>query len=130
MQTYFRSLPVIRRGTGLVLVALALGAALPAAAQNRSERQSRFEADRQVCLSGKSSQDFDACMKEARAALQERPGSTPKVSPEQLQRNSALRCEALAGEDRVACLARMQGKGTVSGSVAGGGLLRELTTTE
>jgi hypothetical protein len=34
----------------------------------------------------------------------------------------------LAGEDKAACEARMMGYGTVSGSVAGGGVLREVET--
>ena len=69
-------------------------------------------------------------MKEAKAVFDERAGSNPTVSAEQLQRNAFLRCDALAGDERVACVARIRGEGTVSGSVAGGGILRELVTTE
>ena len=130
MTTDFHTLQVLRRGVGMGLVVLVFGQAFPAAAQDRSERLRRFEADRQACLSGKSSQVLDACIKEAKAALAERPGSTPTVSPEQLQRNSMARCDALTGEERTACVARMRGEGTISGSVPGGGVMRELITPE
>jgi hypothetical protein len=32
----------------------------------------------------------------------------------------------LSGDERLACQARMEGMGTTSGSVAGGGVLREI----
>lgn len=120
----------IGRGIRFGFVVLVCGQLLTVAAQDRSERQRRFDADRQACLTGKSSQNFESCMKEAKAVFEERPGANPPVSAEQLQRNAQLRCEALTGEDRTACLARMRGEGTVSGSVSGGGVLRELTTIE
>jgi hypothetical protein len=63
-------------------------------------------------------------------ALAQRPSANPTVNTEQLQRYSLMRCEALAGDDRAACVARMNGEGTISGSVAGGGILRELVTSE
>lgn len=130
MKTDFHTLQVLRRGVGIGLVVLVIGQALPVAAQDRSERLRRFEADRQACLSGKSSQVLDSCTKEAKAALAERPDSTATVSPEQLKRNSMTRCEALTGEERTACVARMRGEGTISGSMPGGGVLRELVTPE
>ena len=46
------------------------------------------------------------------------------------EQNAQSRCQALPNDDRRACLARMQGHGSSSGSVSGGGVLRELTTTE
>ena len=124
------ALQIFRRCIGVGMVAMVCGAVFTAHAQDRNEKLRRYEADRQACLSGKTSQTFDSCMKEAKAVLAERPGSNPSVSAEQLQRNAQLRCEPLTGEDRAACLARMRGEGTVSGGVAGGGVLRELITPE
>jgi hypothetical protein len=45
-------------------------------------------------------------------------------------KNVSLRCDALSGDDNRDCLARMAGEGTVSGSVAGGGIYRELVVFE
>ena len=121
---------LIRRSIGVGLVAISFVTVFTAGAQDRGEKLRRYEADRQVCLSGKSSQTLDSCMKEARAIMDERAGSNPSVSAEQLQRNALLRCNAFTGDERVACVARIRGEGTMSGSVAGGGILRELVTTE
>jgi hypothetical protein len=68
-------------------------------------------------------------MREAGAALQEsRRGDLSNAGRAQKQDNAQARCDALTGSDHEACEARMQGQGTVSGSVAGGGELREIVT--
>lgn len=130
MKTVSNARQILRRGVGIGMLVLICGQVFPAAAQDRSEKLRRYEADRQACRSGQTGQTFDSCMKEAKAVLAERPGANPTVSPEQLQRNALIRCDALKGDDRAACVARMHGEGTVSGSVAGGGVLRELVVTE
>ena len=123
------ALHLIRHSVGIGLVAIACGSAFTAEAQDRGDKLRRFEADRQACLSGKTSQTLDSCLKEAKAFLDERADANPPLSAEQLQRNALLRCDALTGDERAACVARIRGQGTVSGSVAGGGVLRELVTT-
>jgi hypothetical protein len=45
-------------------------------------------------------------------------------------KNLTLRCEAHTGDARRACLARMDGQGTTSGSVAEGVIYRELVIVE
>ncbi len=130
MKTSANALQAFRRCIGIGMAAVLCGSVVTAQAQDRNERLRRFETDRQACHSGNTNQTFDSCMKEAKAVLEERPGSSPRVSAEQMQRNAQLRCEPLTGEARTACLARMRGEGSVSGGVAGGGVLRELITTE
>jgi hypothetical protein len=120
----------VRRSMGVALVAMVCGQALIAGAQERSEKQLRFEADIQACRSGKTGQSYEACMKEAKAVLAAPASSTPSVSAEQRKDSASLRCEVLTGDEHTACIARMHGEGTVSGSVAGGGILREIVTTE
>jgi hypothetical protein len=44
----------------------------------------------------------------------------------QFEQNKFARCEKHSGEDRELCMRRMSGEGTVSGSVQGGGIYREL----
>lgn len=102
--------------------------ALYVAAQDKQQRNQRYEEDRQACLSGQFKQDLEACIKEARAVRAQPAASTPTVSAEELRRNALLRCEPLSGPDRADCFARMRGEGTTSGSVAGGGILREKVT--
>ena len=112
-------------------LALGLSAALlcgHAAAQPpaRSELQARYQQEMAVCDSGRSNQDRELCHREARAALaQARSGGLDELSVD-YGANARIRCEALTHSERDDCMARMRGEGTVSGSVAGGGLLREI----
>jgi len=46
------------------------------------------------------------------------------------QANALARCNVLQGDDKAACQARMMGHGQVTGSVAGGGLLRQLEVVQ
>ena len=124
------ALKVLNPVIGRTLLALLCGLSLPVAAQDQSEKRRSYEADRRACLSGATGQALEACIKEARAVLAQQPGATPSLSSEQLQRNNLKRCDSLDGSERTDCVSRMQGEGTVSGSVAGGGILRELVTTE
>jgi hypothetical protein len=72
----------------------------------------------------------DPSVREAQAARQEaRRGRLQDESPAQLEKNRYSRCEGLPAEDRGYCMRRMDGEGTVSGSVEGGGVLRELRVT-
>ena len=72
----------------------------------------------------------DPSVREAQAARQEaKRGRLQSEDTAQLERNRRARCEYLPLEDRDYCLRRMNGEGTVSGSVEGGGVLRELRVT-
>jgi len=70
----------------------------------------------------------DPAVHEAQAARQEeRQGKLKDNADEaQRERNKFARCEYLKGDDREYCIRRMNGEGTVTGSVEGGGLYREL----
>ena len=88
----------------------------------------RFERDRAACLSGRSGQDQATCLREAGAALQAARRDELTSGDGHLQQNAEARCKVFAGADRSDCLARVRGEGTVSGSVEGGGILRETVT--
>lgn len=84
-----------------------------------------FQSEVNACHTGKTQQDRADCLKEARnAAAEKQRGRLENYSA-----NAAARCEVhMTGEDRAACRARVMGMGEVEGSVAGGGLLREVET--
>jgi len=87
-----------------------------------------YQSEVQACRSGRTQQDIDTCMREARNAQAERRhGDLAKPSAD-LQSNAMQRCDPLTGEDKAACQARVLGYGNTSGSVAGGGVLREVET--
>ena len=70
----------------------------------------------------------DPALREAGAAKQEaRQGILARSdNPAEFEHNRLARCDKHQGEDRDYCIRRMNGEGSVSGSVEGGGLLREL----
>jgi len=116
----------LRRYSHIAMVALGGFLSFSALAAE-TEAQARYRQESAFCKSGQSQQDYATCMREAGAALQEnRRNNLSTAAPDTLARNSEDRCGALAGEDRLACQARMEGMGTTSGSVQGGGLLREI----
>lgn len=82
-----------------------------------------------ACQSGHTVQDRETCLREARNARADKQrGRLDTVGS--LQANALARCEVHHNDlDRQACRARVTGQGETSGSVAGGGLLREYEVT-
>ena len=119
-----------------VLALLALGAALAstsALADSKSgaaEAQARYQQERAVCISGQSNQARTTCLTEAGAAFAQARREGWSDEPAQYARNQSQRCDRLPDEDRRACVARMQGQGSTSGSAAAGGIYREISTPE
>ena len=87
-----------------------------------------FQQERAACLSGRTQQDQATCLREANNAAAEKRQGTLDNSGGRFDANARQRCEVLTGEDRSACEARVMGYGSASGSVAGGGLIREVET--
>lgn len=112
---------------GLVLAA---GLALPAASAFAADESpaARLRLDLRDCREGRSSQSLADCEREARnAAGEARRGrlATPVDAAGQAHR----RCAVFKHEgDHADCLARQGAGAHSSGSVAGGGVLRELTS--
>ena len=86
-----------------------------------------YNSEVRACMAGKTGEDQATCMKEARNARADKQRGAADANSNYAA-NARARCAALSGEDKAACDARMLGYGTVSGSVAGGGVLREVET--
>jgi hypothetical protein len=91
---------------------------------NVIDSSGRYSSEVQACMSGKTQQSQADCLKEARNAQ----GDKRRGLLEDYAKNTMARCEVLQGEERAACQARMMGYGNVDGTVAGGGLVREVET--
>lgn len=108
---------------------LAVGAATAQVATGTTgiDASGSYQSEVQACMSGRTQQDRDTCMKEARnAQADKRRGVLENYSTAQA---NTTRCEVHANaEDRAACQARVLGYGSTEGSVAGGGLIREVET--
>ncbi len=87
-----------------------------------------YQQEVQACRSGKTVQSRETCLEEARNAQAERRrGQLGKEGADYIA-NAMARCQSLAGDDLEACRARVMGAGSTSGSVGGGGLLRQVET--
>jgi len=85
-----------------------------------------YTSEVQACKEGRTGQNQATCLREARNAQAARKHGGLTVANADFQANALARCAALQGDDRAACQARMTGHGEVTGSVAGGGVLREV----
>ena len=81
-----------------------------------------------ACNNGQTQQDRETCMKEVRNANADKRAGRLDNAGGQFGANAAQRCDALTGEDKIACEARVVGIGSTQGSVAGGGVIREVET--
>ena len=92
--------------------------------------KARLQNDRVVCSRIRDQGDRDECLSEASTLYAGTQPSNPDENPGQLMRNALKRCEPLREPDRQDCVLRTQGQGTTTGSVAAGGIYRELVTIE
>lgn len=81
-----------------------------------------------ACNSGQTQQDRETCLREARNASADKRAGKLETGNIQLDANAFKRCDALMGEDKIACQARIAGYGNTSGSVSGGGVIRQVET--
>jgi hypothetical protein len=123
-----KSIPFLRLSAFAVGAMLVSGIAA-AAAVNMSDAQARYRQERANCMSGQSHQDRATCLQEAGAALQEAKRGLLDDGQSAYEQNRRMRCEVHQAGDRDDCLRRMRGEGTITGSVEGGGIYRELRTT-
>jgi hypothetical protein len=101
-----------------------------ASGDSTADINARYQAERAACMNGSSNQDRTTCLKEAGAAMAEAKRGNLDTSKAAIREDKTARCDALPGEQKDACLKRMAGQGTVTGSVRDGGVLREITLPE
>lgn len=113
------------------LLAVVLGAPAAFAASPVAPTDARAQVQRsQTACTPVRGDERDNCLSEASTRSASTRPSAASENPEQLARNALRRCEPLKDPDRQDCVARIQGQGTTTGSVAAGGIYRELVTRE
>lgn len=110
----------------LFIAASAFAAAPP------GEAQTRYEQERARCMGGQSGQAQETCLKEAGAARDASKKGQLSDGEGRLKKNANDRCDALTGDERRDCIARVKGavNSSETGSVKGGGIIRETRTIE
>ena len=91
--------------------------------------QTTYEQDRAACMRSDSQHERTSCLREAGAVRAQGQNRAPVATPEARMENAMKRCADLPPENKSTCERMVHGEGTVSGSVAGGGQIRELVTT-
>lgn len=124
---------MLSRTISTCAIAIAVMAS-PSWAQSREElaaAQLRYQQDMADCKSHASAEDMANCTLEARNSLAEikRGRMHEAGQPSDYEKNALLRCDVHQGIDQTACIERMKGRGHTEGSVASGGILREIETT-
>ena len=112
----------------LLLAALASSTAFAATRTGSLDPKLRYQRESAACTAVRSADDRANCLSEASTRFAGTQPANADETPAILLRNALRRCESLAGADRQDCVARMQGQGSTSGSVDGGGIYRELVT--
>jgi hypothetical protein len=116
-----------------VTALLAVGAAAAQVATPGAagiDNTGNYQHEVQSCLSGKTQQDQATCLREARNAAADKKRGVLDTEGN-LIANGTARCNVFqAADDKAACQARVMGMGQIEGSVAGGGLIREVETVE
>jgi hypothetical protein len=110
-----------------VLASAAALAAPKAAAADSPAGKGQWNSN---CTYGHTHTPSGTCMTKADFDETRAREAALDADPSQYMRNALVRCERLAGDDRKDCVSRIQGQGTKSGSVEGGGIYRELITRE
>jgi hypothetical protein len=130
MNTTRRQLPRPTPALLMLLAALGCSSALAAGKADTLDPKLRYQRESAACTTIKFFDDRANCLSEASTRYAGTQPSRADEHPDILARNALKRCEPLPEPERKDCVARMQGQGTTSGTVAGGGIYRELVTRE
>lgn len=111
-----------------VAALLAVGAATAQVATTGIDASGSYQSEVQACMSGNTQQDRETCLTEARNAQADKKRGVLDTQGS-LDANAMSRCNVFqGGEDKAACEARVMGMGSSEGSVAAGGVIREVET--
>ncbi|HWP12897.1 MAG TPA: hypothetical protein VNN06_13825 [Ramlibacter sp.] len=110
------------------LLAVTAATAQVATGTTGIDASGNYQLEVRACMTGQTQQDQATCLREARNAQADKKRGLLDNAGARFEANAIARCDVLAGDEKAACQARMMGFGHVTGSVAGGGLLREVET--
>jgi hypothetical protein len=126
--THFSAFPSGHRWVAAAALAVCLPAAW-AAGPDKAAIEAAYQRDRAACQSLSPSQDRTNCLRDAGAhRAQALRTGVNSPSPATLERNALQRCEQQPPEQKAICERMARGEGTASGSVQGGGVIREIVT--
>lgn len=126
--------PVTTRKAVSYLGAIALFALAAAVAQvsfgadTGIDDTGNYQKERGWCMVNTVGDERAACLRDSAAAQAEKRKGSLDSNAANFSANITRRCDVYSGEDRAACIARVKGYGSESGSVQGGGIIRQVET--
>lgn len=114
--------------TTLTLLTLSAATAQVATGTTGIDASGNYRQEVRTCGVDMPRAERATCLREARNALAEKRRGALGNSGAHFEANAMARCDVHANDERLACQARVREQGTTSGSVAGGGVLREVET--
>ena len=126
--------PVTTRKAVSYLGAIALFALAAAVAQvsfgadTGIDDTGNYQKERGWCMVNTVGDERATCLRDSAAAQAEKRRGTLDAHGPNFSANIMRRCDVYSGEDRIACIARVKGLGSESGSVQGGGIIRQVET--
>jgi len=100
------------------------------AAGKAPDPKQRYQRESAACAAIRLPDDRANCLSEASTRFASTQPSRAEDQADILRSNALKRCEPLPASERLDCVARMRGQGTITGSVDSGGIYRELVTRE
>ena len=120
-----------RHWVAAAVLAVCVPAAWAVTPAEKAAIEAAYNSDRAACQALSPTQDRTACLRDAGAhRAQALRQGTRGPSPQELERNALQRCKTQPPGDQARCERMARGEGSVSGSVSGGGTIRELVTQE
>lgn len=92
------------------------------------DNSGNYQQERAWCMANTSGEEQATCLRNSAAAQAEKRRGTLDNNGANFDANAMQRCNVLTGEDRAACQARVAGLGSASGSVLGGGVIKQVET--
>ena len=123
-----------RLGKGAVYLGLAISLTLTVASAQIASGTTGIDAtgnaksEMAACNSGKTQQSRATCITEVKNANAAKRAGKLDSNGDQFSANALKRCEVFKGDDQAACKARIDGDVKTQGSVAEGGVIREVET--
>jgi hypothetical protein len=87
-----------------------------------------YQQERAWCMTNTLGDERVTCLKGSGAAQAEKRRGTLDNNGANFGANALARCDVLVADDRAACRARVMGYGNASGSVQGGGVIKQIET--
>jgi hypothetical protein len=128
-RTKENNMNVIRASIVAFALCAGAGAAQASDTAGGDSAKAQYDAERARCMSGTTGQDQASCLRSAGAAYELIKQNRLRDPNTAYHDNAMARCANLPPSDRSDCESRVDGGGDKSGSVKGGGIITETTTT-